>query len=389
MVIHRKIEHEFSELLKDYPVVCLIGPRQVGKTFFIKTFREKLKRQSLYLDLELPTGLARLSDPQFYLEQHSDQIIIIDEVQHRPDLFPLLRAMIDKDRRAGRFILLGSASRVIIQDTSESLAGHIAFMELKPFSLTELPNISSWQQLWLQGGFPLSFLARNQESSMTWRVNFVRSYIERDLPLLGLQVSPVQLERMWRMLSHLHGQMLNISMVAESLGISSHTAKGYIDFMENAFLIRRLYPFSANLRKRLVKTPKIFISDSGILNYFHQINSLDELLSHPSAGHSWEGFVIQQIGANISKEIELFYFRTHNRAEIDLVLMKGMKPVSAIEIKLSNSPKLTRGNTLAFEDIKARSNYIITPSSDDYLMNQNTRVCSLVDFLGKYIPSHP
>jgi predicted AAA+ superfamily ATPase len=158
-----------------------------------------------------------------------------------------------------------------------------------------------------------------------------------------------------------------------------------MDFMENAFLIQRLYPFSANLKKRLVKTPKIYISDSGILNYFHQINSMDEVLSHPLAGHSWEGFVIQQIRANIGKEIEIYYYRTHNRAEIDLVLIKGMNPIAAIEIKLSNSPKLTRGNTIAFEDIKAQSNYIITPSSDDYMMNNTTRVCSLADFIGKYI----
>jgi len=333
----------------------------------------------------MPSDLTKLSDPQFYLEQHSHKTIIIDEVQHRRDLFPLLRAMIDADRRPGRFILLGSASKIIIQDTSESLAGRIAFIELKPFSLLELPDITSWKQLWLQGGLPLSLLARNQVSSMNWRSNFIRSYIERDLPLLGLQVSPVQLERLWKMMAHLHGQMLNVSMLAESLGISSHTAKGYIDFMENAFLIHRLYPFSANFKKRLVKSPKIFISDSGILHYFHQINSLDDLLAHPKAGHSWEGFVIQQISANISQEIDIYYYRTHNRAEIDLVLIKGMKPIAAIEIKLSNSPKLTRGNTIAFEDIDAQSNYIITPSSDDYMMNKNTRVCSLADFIGNYI----
>jgi predicted AAA+ superfamily ATPase len=385
MFIQRHIEREFTELLKDYPVVCLVGPRQVGKTSFIKAFSEGMPGQSLYLDLEMPTDMSKLSDPQFYLEQHSDKTIIIDEVQHRRDLFPLLRAMIDADRRPGRFILLGSASRIIIQDTSESLAGRIAFMELKPFSLSELPDIFSWKQLWLQGGLPLSLLARNKVSSMNWRSNFIRSYVERDLPLLGLQVSPVQLERLWKMMAHLHGQMLNVSMLADSLGISSHTAKGYIDFMENAFLIHRLYPFSTNLKKRLVKSPKIYISDSGILHYFHQINSLDDLLSHPHAGHSWEGFVMQQIRANISQEIDIYYYRTHNKAEIDLVLIKGMKPIAAIEIKLSNSPKLTRGNTIAFEDIDARSNYIITPSSDDYLMNKSTRVCSLVDFIDKYI----
>ena len=385
MVIQRYIELEFFELLKDFPVVCIVGPRQVGKTFFIKTIMEKIADQSVYLDLELPADLANLSDPQYYLEQHVDKTVIIDEVQHRRDLFPLLRAMIDVKRSPGRFILLGSASRMIIQDTSESLAGRIAFIELKPFSLNELPDSYAWEKLWLQGGFPLSFMARNPDSSVTWRANFVRSYIERDLPLLGLQISPIQLERIWRMMAHLHGQMLNTSMVADSLGISSHTAKHYIDFMENAFLFKRIYPFSTNLKKRLVKTPKIFISDSGVLHYFHQINSLDELLAHPLAGHSWEGFVIQQIRASISHDIELYYYRTHNRAEIDLVLVKGMKPIAAIEIKLSNSPKLSRGNTIAFGDIKAPSNYIITPSSEDYLMNYNTRVCSLGNFIRKYI----
>jgi predicted AAA+ superfamily ATPase len=178
------IEREFSELLQDYPVVCLVGPRQVGKTSFIKAFCKSLPDQSLYLDLELSSDMSKLSDPQFYLEQHSDKTIIIDEVQHRRDLFPLLRTMIDADRRPGRFILLGSASRIIIQDTSESLAGRIAFLELKSFSLSELPDIFSWKQLWLQGGLPLSLLARNQASSMNWRSNFIRSYVERDLPFL-------------------------------------------------------------------------------------------------------------------------------------------------------------------------------------------------------------
>ncbi|MEA1897843.1 MAG: DUF4143 domain-containing protein, partial [Bacteroidota bacterium] len=286
----------------------------------------------------------------------------------------------------GRFILLGSASSVIIQDTSESLAGRIAFLELKPFSMIELPgSVFPMDQLWLQGGFPLSILARSQKSSETWRTNFIRSYIERDLPLLGLQVSPVQLERLWRMVAHLHGQMLNMSTIADSLGISSITAKRYIDFLENAFLVKRIYPFSTNLKKRIVKSPKIILSDSGILHHFHQISSKEQLLAHPIAGHSWEGFVIQQIGSAIIKDVDIYYYRTHNRAEIDAVLVKGMKPVAAIEIKLSNAPKLSRGNTIAFEDINASANFIITPSSDDYLISDRTRVCSLETFISKYI----
>lgn len=386
MIINRHIENEFLELLKDFPVVCIIGPRQVGKTFFIKSIREKLSENSVYLDLELPSDMAKLTDPQLYIEQQAGMTVIIDEVQHRRDLFPLLRAMVDSDRRPGRFILLGSASSVIIQDTSESLAGRIAFLELKPFSMIELPgSVLPMDQLWLQGGFPLSILARSQKSSETWRTNFIRSYIERDLPLLGLHVSPVQLERLWRMVAHLHGQMLNMSTIADSLGISSITAKRYIDFLENAFLVKRIYPFSTNLKKRIVKSPKIILSDSGILHHFHQISSKEQLLAHPIAGHSWEGFVIQQIGSAITKDVDVYYYRTHNRAEIDAVLVKGMNPIAAIEIKLSNAPKLSRGNTIAFEDINAPDNFIITPSSDDYLISDRTRVCSLETFISSYI----
>jgi predicted AAA+ superfamily ATPase len=386
MIIGRYIEKEFLELIEDFPVVCIIGPRQVGKTFFIKSIRDRLPGKSVYLDLELPTDRAKLTDPQLYLEQQTAKTVIIDEVQHRRDLFPLLRAMVDADRRSGRFILLGSASRIIIQDTSESLAGRIAFIELKPFSMREVTdNVLPMDQLWLQGGFPLSILARNQKSSEIWRTSFIRTYIERDLPLLGLQVSPVQLERLWKMMAHLHGQIINISAIADSLGISSHTAKRYIDFMENAFLISRIYPLSTNLKKRMVKSPKIFLSDSGILHYFHRISSLEQLLAHPVAGHSWEGFVIQQIGSIIDNDIDIYYYRTHNRAEIDAVLVKGMNLVAAIEIKLSNSPKLSRGNTIGFDDINAPANYIITPSSDDYLIKDKTRVCSLKTFISKYI----
>jgi predicted AAA+ superfamily ATPase len=385
MIIERQIRKEFLELLKDFPVVCIIGPRQVGKTFFIKSVREKLPGPSVYMDLELPSDRVKLTDPQLYLEQQAGKTVILDEVQHRRDLFPLLRAMVDSNRRPGRFILLGSASRIIIQDTSESLAGRIAFLELKPFSMKEIyGSFLPMNQLWLQGGFPLSVLARSQKSSETWRTNFIRSYIERDLPLLGLQVSPVQLERLWRMVAHLHGQILNMSAIADSLGLSSHTAKRYIDFMENAFLMKRIYPFSANLKKRMVKSPKILLSDSGILHYFHRINSMDQLLAHPVAGHSWEGFVIQQIESIIGNAVDIYYYRTHNRAEIDVVLVKGMDPIAAIEIKLTNSPKLSRGNTIAFEDINAPANFIITPSSDDYLIGERTRICSLKTFIVNY-----
>lgn len=387
MIIERKALAELVRLVENFPVVGVVGPRQVGKTFLVKLLMDKLAKDPVYLDLELSSDLSKLDDPEFFLQQFSDKTVILDEVQRMPRLFPLLRALVDQNRVPGRFIILGSAAPELIRDVSESLAGRIAYLEIDPLSLTEIPAALSPKTVWLRGGFPLSLLSSTDSAAQEWMRFFVRSYVERDLPLLGLQVSPLQIERLWKMLAWINGQILNISDLANSLGISVNTAKRYIDFMENAFLIRRLYPMWANLKKRLVKAPKIYIRDTGILHYLLNIGEFENLMANPAVGHSWEGFVIQEIAGNLPKNVEMNYYRTHNGSEVDLVLSKGMVAIAAIEIKLSDSPSLSRGNTIAFNDLNARFNFVITPSSDDYLMRENLRVCSINSFIIKYLPN--
>ena len=386
MQIERKSYDECALLVSEFPVVGIVGPRQVGKTYLVNLLQTKLSKESIYLDLELDSDILKLKDPQFFLQQYSNKTVILDEVQRVPTLYPLLRALIDQNRVSGRFILLGSASPELIRDVSESLAGRIAYVEISSITINELSTELSQNELWLRGGFPLAVIAKSEKSAQAWMRYFVKSYIERDLPLLGLQVSPIQIERLWKMLAHLNGQVLNISDIANSLGISSNTAKRYIDFMESAYLIRRIYPIWANLKKRIVKAPKIFIRDSGILHFLLNIFTFDDLMSHPSAGHSWEAFVIQQIAANLPLNTEMFHYRTHNGSEVDLVLNKGITTVASIEIKLSDSPNLSRGNTIAFEDLNAPMNFVITPSSDDYLIKENVRICSLKSFIYDYLP---
>jgi uncharacterized protein len=386
MIIQRHVMNDLVRLVETFPVVGVVGPRQVGKTFLVKLVRESLLKESVYLDLELDSDIAKLSDAQFFLQQYSDKIVILDEVQRMPRLFPLLRALVDQNRKPGRFILLGSGSPDLIRDESESLAGRIAYLEVGPLSLSEMPVEVPQMTLWLRGGFPLSLLASTDGASREWLRFFVRSYVERDLPLLGLQVSPVQIERLWKMLAWINGQILNISDIANSLGISVTTAKRYIDFLENAYLIRRIYPVWANLKKRLVKAPKVYIRDTGILHFLLNITEFENLMSNPAVGHSWEGFVIQAIAANLQMDIEMYFYRTHNGSEVDLVLNKGHETMAAIEIKLSDSPALSRGNTLAFSDLNARNNFVITPTSDDYMIRENLRVCSLNQFLTQYLP---
>jgi uncharacterized protein len=386
MIIQRNAMTDLIRLVDNFPVVAIVGPRQVGKTFLVKQFKKGLEKDSVYLDLELSSDLSKLQDPQYYLQQFADKTVILDEVQRMPHLFPLLRALIDQNRVPGRFILLGSASPDLIRDVSESLAGRIAYLEIGPLSIKEVSVVVPQKTLWLRGGFPLSLLSSSDSASQEWMQFFVRSYVERDLPLLGLQVSPVQIERLWKMLAWINGQILNISDIANSLGISVVTAKRYIDFMENAYLIRRIFPVWTNLKKRLVKAPKLFIRDTGVLHGLLNISGFDDLMSNPLAGHSWEGFVVQEIAANLPENIQMYYYRTQNGSEVDLVLIKGMETLAALEIKLSDSPSLSRGNTIAFNDLMAKFNFVITPSSDDYLIRENLRVCSIGTFVNNYLP---
>lgn len=372
---------DLSDNLNYFPVIGIVGPRQVGKTTISKILIKELQKETLYLDLEDPQDQAKISNPNLFFERNQDKCIILDEVQRAPDLFPVLRSMIDKNRVPGRFILLGSASPELIRDSSESLAGRIAYEELTPFNLLEIINAKSIIEHWIYGGFPDSILAPNKKVQQTWMRNFIQTYIERDLPMLGLSADRGTIRKLWTMIAHMHGSLLNMSNLAKSLELTSPTIKSYLSFLEEAFLIRQLPTYTTNLKKRLVKAPKVYVRDSGILHFLLGINSIDELEGMPIIGNSWEGYVIEQICQITQNEFEPHFYRTHEGAEIDLVLLKAGKPIYAIEIKYTSAPKLSRGNTQAFMDVNAKENFIITPNSDDYHLKEDIRVCSLDSFL--------
>jgi len=386
MYISRHLEDTLLSYLDFFPVVGIIGPRQSGKTTLVKNISGKIGKPINYLDLEKTSDLRKLEEPEIYLKQNEDKLIIIDEVQRKQELFSLIRAMVDQKRIPGRFLILGSASPELLKQTSESLAGRIGYLELHPFHLLEIKDIFSLERLWVSGGFPPAILSKDNTLSGIWMNNFIKTYTERDLPYLGFPAPALQTERFLMMLANSQGQILNYSQFSNSMGLSSHTIKSYIDFLEHSFLVKRLYPWSFNINKRLVKSPKIYIRDSGMLHSLMGIANMDELFGHVIIGNSWEGFVYQQILLSIGNNYSLYFYRSHAGSEIDLVFVKGAEPVMTAEIKYSNSPKLTKGNISAIHDLKCKENYIITPSSDDYPVKEDIQVCSLERFVNRYLP---
>ena len=385
-LIPRKQLKDVLNSLSYFPVVAIIGPRQVGKTTLVKQLITEIQSDFLYLDLERTSDLNKLTDAELFLSQNRKKLVVIDEIQIRSDLYQLLRSLVDEDRRPGQFILLGSASPELIRDSSETLAGRIAYHRLYPLSLEEIPSQIVQNDLWIKGGFPNSLLAPSNELSQQWMENFIQTYLNRDLLQLGLNASTNTIRNLWSMMAHTCGQLLNTTTLANSLSISSPTVKRYLDFLEGAFLLKSLHSYSGNMKKRLVKTPKIYITDTGILHHFLGIDSFNELAGLASAGASWETFVVTQVLAAKNNSYSIYFYRTHHGAEVDLVITKGQKVHAAVEIKFTNSPKLSKGNYIAFEDLKARSNFVITPYSDDYLITESIRVCSLKTFILKYLP---
>lgn len=375
--IPRIAEAEILKLASYFPVVAVVGPRQVGKTSLVKAIRSQLDKPSVYLDLENPGDLAKLDNPSLFLDPLSDQTVILDEVQKVPGLFPELRGIIDRDRKPGRFILLGSASPDLIRDTSESLAGRIAYHELKPFYWEEINTLTDYRTHWFRGGFPPSLLAPNDELAGLWRRNFVQAYLERDLPLLGLNADPMRTGKLWRMVAHLSGNLLNMEALSSSLGIHGTTVRRYLDFFESAYLVRRFQPFSTNLKKRLVKTPKIYIRDTGILHQLLGIPSLFELAGHPMLGASWETYIIEQIAAILPGWAELYFYRTHQGTEADLVITRGGKPEILVEIKYSPTPKLSKGFHIAREDLKTQKHFVICPIESGFPLNEDVKAIGL------------
>lgn len=386
-MVQRLIQTEIIKLLKGFPAVCILGPRQVGKTTLAKTIAGTFKKPALYIDLENPLDKRRLSDPFTFLTDNKDRCIIIDEVQVMPELFSVLRSVIDSNRRNGHFILLGSASPQLVKGVSESLAGRIAYRELTPLDILELPEKIDKNKHWLRGGFPSSLLGRSEAMATEWMNGFLKSYVERDLSILfGVEFTASVTARLLSMLAHTHGQIWNAEMVARSIGITAPTVTRYVDYLEGAYLVHRLQAFHINTRKRLVKAPKVYIRDSGLLHNISNITSLHALRGHPLAGNSWEGYVVEQVKQLLPQGLQMYYYRTQAGAECDIVLAKGVHALASIEVKLNNAPSVTKGYYQSIDDLKTKRNFVIVPDIPPYKTNQGVLVCNLKDFLTNYLP---
>jgi len=387
-MIKRQLQAQISRLMKQFPATAILGPRQVGKTTLARQMVAARKGKAIYLDMEKAADRNKLLDAHSYLQSQENKLVILDEVQLMPELFSVLRPVIDEHRKPGRFILLGSASPALVKGVSESLAGRIAYTELTPVTLPELPASISRTQHWWRGGFPEALLAKTDEAAKQWMNSFIRSYTERDMEILfGVNFSTTTMHRLWTMLAHTSGNVWNAETLARSLGITAPTVLRYVDYLEGGFMIRRLQPWFSNTKKRLVKSPKIYIRDSGILHSLLNIPSDDDLLAHPAAGASWEGYVTEQIAACKDQAFQLYYYRTHDGAECDIVLVKGIKPVACIEIKLSNAPQVSKGFINCTADLKPKYKFIITPESETYSAQEGIIITGLREFLKKHLPS--
>lgn len=381
MKISRHIQDKFQEYIQLFPATGIIGPRQVGKTTLAK--HSASDHDFLYLDLERQTHRDKLVDPVFFLSQFKEKCVILDEIQFMPQLFAELRGIIDEDRRPGRFIILGSASPDIIRGSSETLAGRVGYLELTPFTALEVDDLG---RLWVRGGYPLSYLAPSAKAGILWRRQFIKTYIQRDLGLLGLNTDVAVMERFWRILASAQGQLLNAENLGRSLGISRTTIKRYIEFLEGAFVLRVLPPWFRNLKKRLVKSPKVYIRDSGLLHSLLGLDNHEALLNHISVGVSWEGFVIEQIINSLDDETSAFFYRTQQGAECDLILEKNGSVVAAIEVKHGARAKVGKGFKIAMEDTKAAAGFLICNTKETFKINEKISVTGLTHFLVHLLP---
>lgn len=384
-MINRVISENLKELLQFFPVVAIIGPRQVGKTTLAKSLVPK--KSTIYLDLEYPNDLIQLNEASLFFEAHQDKCIILDEIQRKVDLFPILRSVIDRDRQNGKFILLGSASPDLLRDSSETLAGRIAYIELCTLNYLEVPE-SEHQRLWIDGGFPSVFVTNQKKFKTLWYQNFIKTYIERDIPQLGLQVSPTVLYRLLTMLCHYNGNILNASELGRSMQITSPTLNRYLHFLSEAFLIRLLPAYFINTKKRLVKSPKVYVRDNGLLHHVLDIKDYTSLLGNATIGASWEGFVIEQIYQSckiFQTDLELYYYRTQAGTECDIILVKGGKAISCVEIKYTTTPNITKGFALSIEDLKTTKNFIIAPVNQEFLVREDVFALGLNAFLAKHL----
>ena len=380
MIIRNKFE-EIMAVLDEFPVVAMIGPRQCGKTTLAKEISISCGKPSIYLDLELSSDLAKLENAELYLKANQDKLIILDEIHHKPNLFSLIRALVDQSNSKGRFLVLGSASPQLLQQSAESLTGRIYYIELSTFSLPELSSTISINDHWFRGGYPGALLAKNLIATDRWLNAYIRNYTSRDLPDLGLKVSPLLIDRFWRIVASYHGGIWNASKIGSVMGLSSHTISRYLYFMKEAFLVHELTPFEGSSLKRLVKAPKIYIRDSGILHNLVNIKSMDVLHGDGRIGASWEGYVVEQIYKTLGPVFELNYYRTHNGAECDLVLSRNGVPEITVEIKYSSHPTISRGFFECISDLGTRQNFVVVPFGDAYPVRDGVLVVGIREFL--------
>src|SRR3990167_3527860 len=370
---------KIASLIRQFPAVCLLGPRQVGKTTLARAYADTVRNQFSAVhvfDLENPQDLAMLSHPQLTLSP-LEGLIIIDEIQRRPDLFPLLRVLIDAPGNKQSWLILGSASQSLLNQSSETLAGRIAYLEIQPFALTEAHES---QQLWLRGGFPGSYLAGSDADSFEWRKQYIKTFLEQDIPNFGIRIASPNLRRFWMMIAHYHGNILNIDELSRSLGINSKSIRHYVDILASTFMVRQLQPWWENISKRQVKSPKIYFRDSGLLHYLLDVDSLSALHRHPKVGASWEGFALEELIRCLRVESENSYFwATHQQAELDLLIFHQGKRLG-FEFKYTDAPKLTKSMHIACKDLRLDELIIIYPGAQHYLLTEKIRVTNLADY---------
>ena len=381
----RDLEQEITRSLSQSPAVAVLGPRQIGKTTLALEIAKT--RPYNYLDLEKSEDFQKLTDAAHYLDLHANELVVLDEVQRYPDLFMSLRGVIDARRREGRgngrFLILGSASNELLRQSSESLAGRVHYSELtglSPFEIEE-PEGEPLQRLWMRGGFPDSYSAQSDKKSHKWRWNFIRSYLERDIPQLGPRIPATTLMNFWVMLAHTQGELFNASKLASSLSVKSVTVSRYLDLMVDLLLVRKLEPWHGNIKKRLVKSPKTYIRDSGIVHALLRIPDYEELLGHPVRGKSWEGFVIENIISVLPFGVCPYFYRTSAGAEIDLLLEFELDNYWAVEIKANRAPKLEKGFHMACEDLKVQRKFVVFTGEGEFRTDNETTVLSLSRFI--------
>lgn len=392
MMIYRQETQSIESALDRFPAVGLIGSRQCGKTTLAKDIASRRNEGAVYLDLELPSDLAALTEPELYLERHVDRLVVLDEIQRHPELFAALRGLIDRDRRPGRFLILGSASPDLLRQSSESLAGRISFVELTPFLLSEVVRADddtreTTRRLWFRGGYPESYLSSDDAGSMVWRRAFITTLLERDMPQWGFRVSSVRMRRFWEMLAHVHGQEWNASRFANSLDTSAPTVRRHLDLLTDLLLVRQLQPLHANLKKRLVKSPKVYLRDSGLLHALLRLTDPESIYGHPCLGASFEGFAIENIINLLPSFADVTFYRSHTGDEIDLVVtLPGGRRI-AVDVKYTATPRVSRAFRTAMTDLGITRGYIVTAGEAAFPLDERIEAVPLhliADHIGSW-----